>query len=310
MRFRKSIKITKGVKLNLSKTGVSFTLGTGKGLSFNLGNKGAFLNWSIPGTGVYDRVRLDTKVKDILGGKGFLGGIFGGKEAAAEDETHEKLPNGKGKKTVAKKAAGVTDEAIAQLEQELALINVACFAPDLASDKADGSALDGEAAVAAVEAWLGEAELPIPVEVQMDVCAEKKAILVDLDLPEIEDMPQKKLTELASGEVKIKDKSQKEKREDYQTCVFGLGEFVAANILNLVPAAEKVLLSAYTQRRDAQTGDLNDTFIYSIVFDRAAFKADYQKMAPAELCGKLKGRFITLSTGVMKEIAPYEASDI
>ena len=50
MRFRKSLKIAKGVKLNLSKTGASFTLGTGKGLSFNLGNKGAYLNWSIPGT--------------------------------------------------------------------------------------------------------------------------------------------------------------------------------------------------------------------------------------------------------------------
>ena len=59
MRFRKSMKVAKGVKLNLSKTGASFTLGTGKGLSFNVGNKGAYLNWSIPGTGVYDRVRLD-----------------------------------------------------------------------------------------------------------------------------------------------------------------------------------------------------------------------------------------------------------
>ncbi|MBQ1264282.1 MAG: DUF4236 domain-containing protein, partial [Oscillospiraceae bacterium] len=55
MRFRKSVKIAKGVKLNLSKTGASFTLGGGKGLSFNLGNKGAYLNWSIPGTGIYDR---------------------------------------------------------------------------------------------------------------------------------------------------------------------------------------------------------------------------------------------------------------
>jgi len=306
MRFRKSIKITKGVKLNLSKTGASFTLGTGKGLSFNLGNKGAYLNWSIPGTGVYDRVRLDTKVKDILGGKGFLGGLFGGKGAAAEEETVKK--NAKG--NAVRKAAGVSDEEITQLEQELALISVHCFAPDLENAAAAEGELDGEAVIAMVEDWLGEAELPVPVEIQMDVCPEKKAILVDLDLPEIEDMPQRKLTELASGEVKIKEKSQKEKREDYQRCVFGLGEFVAANLLNLVGQAEKVLVSAYTQRRDAETGDLNDTFIYSIVFDRAAFKAEYQKTEPAELCGRLKGRFITLSTGVMKQIVPYEAADI
>ena len=305
MRFRKSIKITKGVKLNLSKTGVSFTLGSGKGLSFNLGNKGAFLNWSIPGTGVYDRVRLDTKVKDILGGKGFLGGLFGGKEAAAEGDVKK---NAKGK--VVRKAAGVTDEEIAQLEQELALINVACFAPDVESKTAAAGELDAEAVAAAIEDWLSEAELPVPVEIQLDVCPEKKAILVDLDLPEIEDMPQKKLTELASGEVKIKEKSQKEKRMDYQMCVFGLGEFVAAHLLNLIPQAECVLVSAYTQRRDQETGDLNDTYIYSVAFERKAFKAEYQQVDPAEFCGKLKGRFVALSTGVMKQIIPYEASDI
>ena len=79
MRFRKSIKLTKGVKLNLSKTGASVTLGGGKGLSFNLGNKGAYLNWSIPGTGIYDRVRLDTLLKDKLGG------LFGFGKANAEE---------------------------------------------------------------------------------------------------------------------------------------------------------------------------------------------------------------------------------
>ncbi len=305
MRFRKSIKIAKGVKLNLSKTGASFTLGTGKGLSFNLGNKGAFLNWSIPGTGVYDRVRLDTKVKDILGGKGFLGGLFGGREER-EEETKTRA---RGRKGAARKAEGVTDEQIAQLEQELALINVHCFAPDLESRSAAGE-LDGEAVMAAVEDWLSEAELPIPVSIELDVCAEKGAILADLDLPEIEDMPQKKLTELASGEVRIKEKSQKEKRADYQTCVFGLGEFVAAHLLNLAPAADRVLVSAYTQRRDAETGELNDVYIYSLVFDRRAFKADYQKIAPPEFCGDLKGRFIALSTGVMKAIEPYDTADL
>ena len=78
MRFRKSVKVCKGVKLNVSKSGASLTVAPMKGVSFNLGGKGAFLNWSIPGTGVYDRVRLDTLLKDKLGGLGGLGGLFGG----------------------------------------------------------------------------------------------------------------------------------------------------------------------------------------------------------------------------------------
>jgi len=56
-RFRKSIKISPGVKLNLSKSGVSGTFGV-KGASVNVGKNGTYLNTGIPGTGVYDRKRI------------------------------------------------------------------------------------------------------------------------------------------------------------------------------------------------------------------------------------------------------------
>jgi hypothetical protein len=56
-RFRKSVKIAPGVKLNLSKSGVSGTFGV-KGASVNVGKDGAYLNTGIPGTGVYDRKKL------------------------------------------------------------------------------------------------------------------------------------------------------------------------------------------------------------------------------------------------------------
>jgi len=53
-RFRKYITIFPGVRLNISKSGVSLTFGT-KGASVNLGKDGAYLNTSIPGTGLYNR---------------------------------------------------------------------------------------------------------------------------------------------------------------------------------------------------------------------------------------------------------------
>ena len=64
MRFRKTITIFKGLKMNVSKSGVSFTVGGG-GLSANVGPKGLFLNTGIPGTGLYDRKKL----LDFDGGK-------------------------------------------------------------------------------------------------------------------------------------------------------------------------------------------------------------------------------------------------
>ncbi|RFP65899.1 DUF4236 domain-containing protein [Hymenobacter lapidiphilus] len=56
-RFRKSFKIMPGVKLNVSKSGFSTTVG-GRGASVNIGKKGAYLNASIPGTGISSRSKI------------------------------------------------------------------------------------------------------------------------------------------------------------------------------------------------------------------------------------------------------------
>ena len=313
MRFRKSIKITKGVKLNLSKTGASFTVGPGKGVSLNLGNKGAYLNWSIPGTGVYDRVRLDTLLKDKLGG------VFGFGKASAEEEVQEQgqeqeaavktAKAAKGSKKTAKKEPNrPSDEEMNAIAQEIALINVHQQAIDVS--KTAMGALDAETAEKAIEEWLAEGEAPIGFEIQTEVLADKGTIMIDLDLPEIEDMPQNKLTELADGTVKIKTKTKKEQYEDYRTCVFGLGEYVASHVFAVVPQTKKIVVSAYTQRRDEKTGENLDVFIYSVVFGREDFKKDYQEMNPYDFCSDLPSRFYVLASGVMKSIVPFEAEDI
>ena len=305
MRFRKSLKIAKGVKLNLSKTGVSFTLGTGKGISLNMGNKGAYLNWSIPGTGVYDRVRLDTLLKDKLGG------IFGFGKAQAEEEaaqeTKKATKKTAGKKTT-KAANGPSEEEMNALAQEIALINVHQQAIDVCANAA--GTLKAEEAEAAIEEWIGDSEAPIAFEMQAEVLADKGAIMIDLDLPEIENMPENTLAELADGTVKIKKKTQKQQREDYKTCVFGLGEYVASHVLAVVPQAQKIVVSAYTQRRDEKTGEAEDTFIYSVIFERSSFVKDYQTRDPYDFCSGLTSRFYILASGLMKKIVPFEPEDI
>ncbi|NLG83378.1 MAG: DUF4236 domain-containing protein [Firmicutes bacterium] len=51
-RFRKSIRIAKGVRLNLSKGGVGLSIG-GKGLRVGVGPRGVYTSAGIPGTGLY-----------------------------------------------------------------------------------------------------------------------------------------------------------------------------------------------------------------------------------------------------------------
>lgn len=324
MRFRKSIKVTKGVKLNLSKGGASFTVGSGLPVSLNVGTNGAYLNWSIPGTGVYDRVRLDKVLKEKLGG------VLGfGTAAAEEEEPEEKSTKKTSTKTAAKKSSSTkttakktasaktetkkeparpSDEEMNAIAQQIALVNIHRQAIDV-SKKASGT-LNADEAEEQIEAWLSESEAPIEFSVQPEVIESKGAVMIDLDLPEIEDMPQDKLAELADGTIKIKKKTKKEQVEDYRTCVFGLGEYVASHVFAEVPQAKKVVVSAYTQRRSEKTGELLDVFIYSVVFSRGDFTKDYQDKDPYEFCQKLPSRFYVLASGVMKEIVPFEAADI
>jgi len=63
-RFRQSFKILPGLKLNLSKTGLSASIG-GAPFTVNLGPKGLYGTASIPGTGIQFRQRL---TGDLLAG--------------------------------------------------------------------------------------------------------------------------------------------------------------------------------------------------------------------------------------------------
>lgn len=51
LRFRKSFKIAPGVRINVSKSGVSTSVG-GKGFTANLSKRGTRVTTSIPGTGL------------------------------------------------------------------------------------------------------------------------------------------------------------------------------------------------------------------------------------------------------------------
>ncbi|MUP46559.1 DUF4236 domain-containing protein [Gramella sp. BOM4] len=61
-RYRKRIKIIPGVHLNLSRSGISTSIGV-RGASVTLGKDGTYLNTGIPGTGIYQRQKLSGGLK-------------------------------------------------------------------------------------------------------------------------------------------------------------------------------------------------------------------------------------------------------
>ncbi len=60
MNFRKQIRLSRNSRVNLSKSGISFSFGI-PGLSVNFGKKGIFLNAGIPGSGIFTRKKIGGK---------------------------------------------------------------------------------------------------------------------------------------------------------------------------------------------------------------------------------------------------------
>jgi hypothetical protein len=62
--YRKRIKIIPGIHLNLSKNGISTSVGM-KGASLTFGRNGTYINTSIPGTGIYNRQKINFLNKKV-----------------------------------------------------------------------------------------------------------------------------------------------------------------------------------------------------------------------------------------------------
>jgi Bacterial SH3 domain. len=58
LRFRRTVKLLPGVRLNLSRSGVSTTVGV-RGASVTVGKQGTYANVGLPGSGVSYRTRID-----------------------------------------------------------------------------------------------------------------------------------------------------------------------------------------------------------------------------------------------------------
>ncbi len=77
-RYRRSIRIARGVRLNVSKSGTSLSLG-GRGVTTNIGPRGTRTTYSLPGTGLsYQTSRRASGGGSVLGGLVILVLIVGG----------------------------------------------------------------------------------------------------------------------------------------------------------------------------------------------------------------------------------------
>lgn len=322
IRFRKSIKIAPGVRINLSKSGVSATLGP-KGASIGVGRRGVFANLGIPGSGVFYRKKLGTP----WGGRG---GARGKGDAPAAGSAG--LQDAEALNAVFQDAIDIYRQTEApsvrpvyvprpydQPEPVMAssllplAIRIGLLIAALAgayftwggtlllwavwegysyysrrntfqSMKAEweaGKALfDREEVKRAaafdevasrrettpeevLETVFDQIAWPRETEVSFQVDGEKA--FLDVDLPEVEDMPDAVYSySKQKGEIVEKTKTDTQVRKEYARHIHGVGFLLLGETFRTLPRVREVVLSAFSQRTREATGKTEDDYLYSV----------------------------------------------
>jgi hypothetical protein len=94
-------------------------------------------------------------------------------------------------------------------------------------------------------------------------------VWLDIDLPEIEDMPRETATVAARGlKLNIKSRSDAQNRRDYSQHIHGVLFRLIAETFSAIPSATRVVASGYTQRSDRGTGKVADEYVLSVAVAR------------------------------------------
>lgn len=387
LRFRRSVKLAPGIRMNFSGSGLSWSFGP-RGASVNVGRRGSYLNTSIPGTGIYSRQRLsggaasargdvptitqtatvsvsddgtitltdkqgaplsdfwmaqakkqhgDTlksmianKVDELNGSVEALGEVHlstpaplppryakepFGHERPAEPQPRSldfwsRLFRRRRERIEAENAAAHTEyqRRLAAWEKARALHL------ELEEQKRKRHEDDVRTNVDAMEWVIAEAleDMPWPREtsVSFDVLDDGKRIALDIDLPEVEDMPAKVAAITGRGfEIKFNEMSTTRLRQLYMRHVHAVGFRVVGEVMARLPACQEVIISAFSQRPNKQTGQVEDQYLYSVKVRRERWRdIDFGNLDDVDVVAafeRFELRRSMSKTGVFQPIGPF-----
>jgi hypothetical protein len=154
--------------------------------------------------------------------------------------------------------------------------------------------------------------LPWPREtfISYEIDADGAIVWVDIDLPEIEDMPQKVASIAANGrKLNIKNKAKKQLRMEYAKHIHGIAFRLVGTIFAILPKAQRIIVSGYSQRLDETIGKVNDDYLYSFKIDRENFTnidfASLEKVDPILALDIFEHRKKMTATGIFKPIEAF-----
>ncbi len=148
--------------------------------------------------------------------------------------------------------------------------------------------------------------------VSFEITDAGRQVALDVDLPELEDMPTKISSVPERGlKLSVKQIKPKQLNEIYSRLVHGIGFRIIGEVFAVLPTAEKVTLSAFTQRDSPATGERTDTYIYSVAIDRPEWsRINFNKLSAVDVVEALNAFTMIRKigrTGVFEPIVPINA---
>ena len=135
-------------------------------------------------------------------------------------------------------------------------------------------------------------------------------VMLDVDLPEIEDMPTRLAAVPARGlKLSVKELAPSRVQRLYAEHVHGILFRLVGEVFAALPRAQTVIASGYSQRRDPATAQLRDEYLLSVRVARADWQAnDFSHLSAIDVTEALARydlRREMLRSGQLKPITPH-----
>lgn len=308
-RFQKRIKILPGVRLNLSKSGASWSVGP-RGASVNIGKRGVYGNVGLPGTGLSYRERLD-KPRSSRGSRDryepsgpemperVIARLTGDEVSLLDPDERELdaslIPSAK--RLMKDDLRNFLDDHVAERNQAIEAVrqlhhdipaSTGSVKPASAGKPVVEDYPDRQSHMEAVMRWraeqanngpdvdaicealltsLGALDWPAETNIAIDFTGSR--LLLDVDLPEIEDMPDA-LWKASYTQLRLSTKpmTKKDRAGFYLDHVCSIILRLLGHSFATAREIETVAISAYTQRAGS-TGRVTDEYVATVEVDRA-----------------------------------------
>lgn len=146
--------------------------------------------------------------------------------------------------------------------------------------------------------------------VSFELSTDCKTLHLDIDLPEIQHMPDGHHEMSANGKkVKWKAIGEVAKRKTYMSHVHGIGLRLTGEAFSQLHPVDTVVVAGYSQRPNGQTALVEDQYLYSSRITRAAWSAiafdQLNHLDPVSAYDRFETRRKMSATGIFKPIEPF-----